>query len=53
MSGTQLSQKGIDKENITILMSKETKDKYYDGEHGSTGGEALKGAGAEGAIGGP
>ncbi|WP_373519507.1 hypothetical protein [Pricia sp.] len=48
----QLVKRGYDKDDITILMSKETKDKYYDGEHESTGGEALKGAGAGSAIGG-
>lgn len=47
-----LIERGYDKDEITVLMSKETKDKYYDGEHKSTGGEALKGAGAGSAIGG-
>ncbi|HLT50444.1 MAG TPA: hypothetical protein VKZ93_00730 [Arenibacter sp.] len=47
-----LIDRGYDKDDITILMSKETKDKYYDSEHADTGSEALKGAGAGSAIGG-
>ncbi|MBU2905919.1 hypothetical protein KO529_14060 [Arenibacter algicola] len=47
-----LIDRGYDKDDITILMSKETKDKYYDSENEDTGSEALKGAGAGSAIGG-
>ncbi len=47
-----LIDNGYDKDEITILMSKETKDRYYDSDHGDTGSNALKGAGAGGAIGG-
>lgn len=48
----QLVERGYDKDDITILMSKKTKEEYYDGEDEDTGGEALKGAGAGSAIGG-
>ena len=47
-----LIARGYEKDDITILMSKDTKDKYYDSEHEDTGSEALKGAGAGSAIGG-
>lgn len=47
-----LIDRGYNKDDITILMSKETKDKYYDSEHRDTGSEALEGAGAGSVIGG-
>ena len=47
-----LIERGYDKDDITILMSKETKEEYYDSQKEDTGSEALKGAGAGSAIGG-
>ncbi|MFB9057844.1 hypothetical protein ACFFU9_13950 [Mariniflexile ostreae] len=47
-----LIERGYNKDNITILMSKDTKDQYYDATHEAPGNDALEGAGAGSAIGG-
>lgn len=52
-----VSSRGYDKDDVNLLMSDETRKKYFttdDGQHGETelGNKALEGAGLGGAIGG-